>query len=191
MTSIPFFGKPMLAGKATDDQIEKLFDKGPMLASPKLDGIRCMVQNGIALSRSLKKIRNTYVQTILGAPEFSGLDGELIVGNPTDSDVYRNTTSNIMREKGEPKFTFWVFDYFLKNDIYKNRIKELSIFSKHMPKTIKILGSQTIINMEELREYEMDCLSIGYEGVILRDPNSMYKHGRSTAKEGGLIKVNE
>lgn len=34
----------------------------------------------------------------------------------------------------------------------------------------------------------MDCLSIRYEGVILRDPNTMYKHGRSTAKEGGLIK---
>lgn len=89
--------------------------------------------------------------TILGTPEFNGLDGELIVGNPTDNDVYRNTTSNIMREKGEPKFTFWVFDYFLKIDIYINRKKELNIFNKHMPRTIKILGSQVINNMEELR----------------------------------------
>ena len=103
--------------------------------------------------------------------------------------MYRNTTSNIMREKGEPKFTFWVFDYFLKNDTYINRKKELDIFNKHMPRTIKILGSQVINNMEELRAYEMDCLSIGYEGVIIRDPNAMYKHGRSKAKEGGLTKV--
>ena len=189
MTSIPFIGKPMLAGKADDDQIERLLNKGAMIGSPKLDGIRCLIQNGIALSRSLKEIRNKYVQTILGVPELSGLDGELIVGTPTDTDVYRNTTSNIMREKGEPKFTFWVFDHFLKNDVYINRKKELNLFNKHMPKIIKILGSQVINNMEELKEYEMDCLSIGYEGVILRDPDAMYKHGRSTAKEGGLIKV--
>ena len=189
MTSIPFIGKPMLAGKATDEQIEKLLNKSQMIASPKLDGIRCIIQNGIALSRSLKEIRNKYVQTILGVPELSGLDGELIVGAPTDSDVYRNTTSNIMREKGEPRFTFWVFDHFLKNDIYINRKKELKIFNKYMPKMIRILESQSISTMEELKKYEIDCLSNGYEGVILRDPNAMYKHGRSTAKEGGLIKV--
>ena len=189
MTSIPFIGKPMLAGKATDEQIEKLLNKSSMIASPKLDGIRCIIQNGIALSRSLKDIRNKYVQTILGVPELSGLDGELIVGAPTDSDVYRNTTSNIMREKGEPKFNFWVFDHFLKNDVYINRKKELNIFNKHMPTIIKLLKSKTITTMEELKEYEIDCLSKGYEGVILRDPNAWYKHGRSTAKEGGLIKV--
>ena len=43
--------------------------------------------------------------------------------------------------------------------------------------------------MKELQAYEQYCLNLGYEGVILRDPNSMYKHGRSTAKEGGLLKV--
>ena len=43
--------KPMLAGKATDDQIRELFKKfGKLEASPKLDGIRCLIQNGIALS---------------------------------------------------------------------------------------------------------------------------------------------
>ena len=87
--------KPMLAGKATDEQISKLFDQfGEMYASPKLDGIRCMIQNGVALSRSLKPIRNEYIQNILGGMElFNGLDGELIVGDPTAHDVYRTTTS--------------------------------------------------------------------------------------------------
>ena len=52
-----------------------------------------------------------------------------------------------------------------------------------------MLGTKTINTMEELEKYEVDCLEIGYEGVILRDPNAKYKHGRSTVKEGGLIKV--
>ena len=180
--------KPMLAGKATDEQIEKLLDRGPMEASPKLDGIRCMIQNGIALSRSLKPIPNKHVQSELGHKEFNGLDGELIVGAPTDSDVYRNTTSHVMSHDKEFKFTFWIFDSFLKKETYKNRRKQINLNSFNTF-TLKILNSQIIYTMEELREYEMDCLSIGYEGVILRDPNAMYKHGRSTAKEGGLIKV--
>jgi len=188
--------KPMLAGKATDNQIEKLFAKGPLEASFKLDGIRCMIQDGVALSRSLKPIRNKHVQSVIGRKEFNGFDGELIVGEPTASDVYRNTTSHVMSENKEFKFSFWIFD-FLNNDIYKNRKKEISflkqvILQKIIPEhdhTLKMLGTKTITTMEELEKYEVDCLEIGYEGVILRDPNTKYKHGRSTVKEGGLIKV--
>ena len=188
--------KPMLAGKATDNQIEKLFAKGPLEASFKLDGIRCMIQDGVALSRSLKPIRNKHIQSVIGRKEFNGFDGELIVGEPTDSDVYRNTCSHVMSENKEFKFSFWIFD-FLNNDIYKNRKKEISflkqvILQKIIPEhdhTLKMLGTKTINTMEELEKYEVDCLEIGYEGVILRDPNTKYKHGRSTVKEGGLIKV--
>ena len=57
--------KPMLASKATDEQIKKLLDKGPMEVSPKLDGIRCMIQDGVALSRSLKPIPNKHVQSVI------------------------------------------------------------------------------------------------------------------------------
>ena len=104
--------KPMLAGKATDKQIAELLDKfGEMYASPKLDGIRCTIQNGIAYSRSLKPIRNEYIQSILGGIElYNGLDGELIVGSSTAHDVYRTTTSNVMRSTGEPDFKFYIFD---------------------------------------------------------------------------------
>ena len=189
--------KPMLAGKATDEQIAKLLDKGPMEASFKLDGIRCMIQDGIALSRSLKPIPNKHVQSVIGRKEFNGFDGELIVGEPTNNDAYRNTTSRIMSENKKFKFSFWIFDYFLKNDTYANRQKEITFLKqvnlqKLIPEhdhTLKMLGTKTINSMKELEEYEVSCLKIGYEGVILRDPNAMYKHGRSTAKEGGLIKV--
>ena len=181
----------MLAGKATDEQIRILLkDKEKMEASPKLDGIRCMIQDGIALSRSLKPIRNEHVQYILGREIFNGLDGELIVGDPTASDVYRTTTSNIMRSTGSPNFIFWIFDYFTHHHTYDSRLFELH----HVDPTgihphIHILESVTVTNMAELYKYEEKCLDKGYEGIILRDPKAMYKHGRSTAKEGGLLKV--
>ena len=184
--------KPMLAGKATDEQISKLFDQfGEMYASPKLDGIRCMIQNGVALSRSLKPIRNKYIQAVLGGLEvFDGLDGELIVGDPTAHDVYRTTTSNVMRSTGTPDFTFWIFDLFNHPYTYSSRQYEIySIDPTGIQPHIKVLKSVSVFNINEMQAYEQFCLGQGYEGIILRDPNSGYKHGRSTAKEGGLLKV--
>ena len=183
--------KPMLAGKATDEQISKLFDKfKEMYASPKLDGIRCMIQDGIALSRSLKPIRNEFIQSILGDSRFDGLDGEIISADPSADDVYRVTTGNVMRATGKPDFTFWVFDTFLHPYAYVNRQHEIyHVDPTGIHPNIKILPTVSVFNMKELQAYEQYCLGQGYEGVILRDPNGQYKHGRSTAKEGGLIKV--
>jgi DNA ligase-1 len=183
--------RPMLAGKATDEQISKLFDKfKEMYASPKLDGIRCMIQDGVALSRSLKPIRNEFIQSILGDPRFDGLDGEIISGDPTADDVYRVTTGNVMRSTGKPDFTFWIFDNFMHPYVYMNRQHEIyHVDPTGIHPNIKVLKSVSVFNMKELQSYEQYCLTQGYEGVILRDPNGMYKHGRSTAKEGGLLKV--
>lgn len=183
--------KPMLAAKVTDVQIKKLFkEKGTLEASPKLDGIRCMIQNGMALSRSLKPIRNKYVQSLLGHKRFNGLDGELIIGKPTDKDVYRNTTSGIMKEEGEPNFTFWIFDDFSTDFGYADRREGITyeLKSVNCP-NIKQLEYTTVDSVIDLALYEGKCLKQGYEGVILRDPHAFYKHGRSTAKEGGLLKV--
>jgi DNA ligase-1 len=109
--------KPMLAGKAEDSKL--VF---PVLASPKLDGIRACVKNtvdmpGMAtvggptlLSRSLKVIPNLFVRNVLERPEFVGLDGELIVGEANDPNAMQKTTSGVMSIKGTPDFTYWVFD---------------------------------------------------------------------------------
>ena len=183
--------KPMLAAKATDEQITEMFNKfGKMVASPKLDGIRCMIQDGVALSRSLKPIRNKHVQNLLGKKKYNGFDGELIVGAPTDKDVYRNTTKHVMSEHKEFKFTFWLFDMFTDRSLsYAERRAKISKLTNPKEKHIRILSYEMVKNMDDLLWYEENCLEIGYEGVILRDPNALYKHGRSTAKEGGLIKV--
>ena len=47
----------------------------------------------------------------------------------------------------------------------------------------------TIIGPKALAAYEEAQLDAGYEGVMLRDPAGLYKYGRSTAKEGLLMKV--
>jgi DNA ligase 1 len=73
--------KPMLASPAGP------LIPYPMLLSPKLDGIRCLIINGVVCGRSLKPIPNRFVQQLFGRPELNGLDGELIVGPPTAKEV--------------------------------------------------------------------------------------------------------
>ena len=82
----PLNFKPMLACDCVP--VEELVF--PLIASPKLDGVRCIITAEGALSRTLKPIPNVNVQQLLeGLP--IGLDGELMVGEPTAPDVYRKT----------------------------------------------------------------------------------------------------
>ena len=90
--------------------VEVNFDKlrYPIYTQPKLDGIRVIIKDGIVYSRSLKAIPNKYVQSLFG--HLHGLDGELIVGNPTAHDVFQKTTSGVMSKEGEPDVTLYAFD---------------------------------------------------------------------------------
>ena len=60
--------KPMLAGKADLDNI-----KFPVMASPKLDGVRVIVHDGVVYSRNFKRIPNDHVQALFGRKECEGL----------------------------------------------------------------------------------------------------------------------
>ena len=180
------FVKPMRAAAATDEQIAALLNKFEyMIASPKLDGIRCSIQHESVLTKSLKLVPNLHVQKCLSEDALHGYDGELIVGNPTAHDVYRQTNSAVMRIKGEPDFKLYVFDNCAEISIYKHRRPVITCEHPN----ISILEHMIIDSMDTLALYEKSCLEQGYEGVILRDPHAMYKHGKSTALQGGSIKI--
>src|SRR3990167_8829694 len=86
--------KPMLAATATVGEIQTLLTKGPLIATPKLDGIRCLIKDGRLYSRSLKPIPNQFIRaTLEDRPELNGLDGELMIGAPGDPAQFQLTTS--------------------------------------------------------------------------------------------------
>lgn len=175
--------KPLLAANAVFEKI-----KYPVLASPKLDGIRCCIVDGKALSRTLKPIPNAYVQRRLAHERFNGLDGELIVGSPTSKTCYRDTVSGVMSVEGTPDFTYYVFDIYNYDKGFQERFAELNRAFANIYHVRRL--PHVIVNDEtELLEYEERQLIEGYEGVILRGMNSPYKFGRSTVNEGILTKV--
>lgn len=174
--------KPMLASPA---DIEKI--RFPVLVSPKLDGVRCLVINGQAVSRNMKAIPNEAVRQMLsGMPP---VDGELIVGKPGAPDVFQRTSSGVMRRDGIPKFKFWVFDALTRAPMpFSERLELARSYVNGYEHSMHV-AHKLIKNVDDLLEYEARQLLAGYEGIMLRDPEGPYKQGRSTAREGWLLKL--
>lgn len=166
---------------ATDADLDKL--RFPLLASAKLDGVRAVVRDGVVFSRSNKPIPNAHVQKLFG--KYTHFDGELIVGDPTSKACYRDTISGVMSVDGEPDVKLYVFDHVGEpSHLYNFRAERLTK-SKHV-----VVHEQVMcLTLEDILKYEEQCLDAGYEGLILRDPNAPYKQGRSTVKEGYLLKL--
>ena len=181
--------KPLLAYTIEDNDILSL--KYPVAVTPKLDGIRAVVVDGVCYSRSMKPIRSKAVQELFGKPEYNGYDGELLYGIPTAEDCFNKSTSFVMSENipegmDKKNIIFYVFDKFDADGGYRERIESVQ---KQYGCQVKILRPDLIFSNEELNEYEQRCLNVGYEGVMVRDPNGRYKQGRSTLKEGIIGKL--
>ena len=175
--------------KASPADLDKL--TFPLYASIKLDGIRAVVIGGVLMSNSLKPIRNKHVQSLFGHLE--GFDGELIVGDANHPNVMQNTTSGVMSANGEPQVTFHCFDLCEAggNTLpYSARKKRLAILHADKNTENCVLLEQTLVNsLDEILELEAAALEQGYEGLMLRGVESPYKYGRSTTREGYLLKL--
>ena len=94
--------RPMLAAFIAD--LDKL--RYPLVGSPKLDGIRCLKDQGKLRSRNGLRLPNGYINRVLTPLIANGFDGELMVGQS-----FQACTSGIMSREGEPRFRFYLFDH--------------------------------------------------------------------------------
>lgn len=162
----------------------------PVVASAKIDGIRCIVDSdGVALSRTGKPIPNQYIREWIRRNVPPGTDGEL-----TSGTTFQSSTSGIMTQTGEPQFTYWVFDNYLMGGGFFQRVVRILKspgydWQGELKEHAVSLTQQMLTSETELTNFEELCLGQGAEGVMIRDPNGGYKHGRSTAKEGLLGKL--
>jgi len=181
--------KPMLAATLELDQLDQI--RFPVYASPKLDGVRAIIVDGVVMSRSMKPIPNRHVQKLFGRKELDGLDGELIVGSPTDPNLMQQTTSGVMSQSGEPDVWFLVFDCVAAGG-YADRLRSASarvdtLAYEGVP--VECVLQLMCTDASELVAAEAMYVEQGYEGLMVRSPDGHYKQGRSTFREGLLMKV--
>lgn len=164
----------------------------PKLLSPKLDGIRSLGIGGQILSRTLKPIPNKRIQEILNNPILDGLDGEIICGPPNHPDAYRNTTTVAMSHDKPGGFVLHVFDDFTNPTDpfvrrYNRALSRVISLEDEIPE-LSIVPHILVNTIEHLERLEIEYLEEGYEGIMLRDPQGIYKFGRSTVRDGILGK---
>jgi len=190
--------KPLLAGKAPADFSQLRF---PLLASPKLDGIRCFKLNGRAVTRTLKPIPNEFVRTWIEQNLPDGIDGELVLQDNWKA-AFAEVSSAIMGNKGAPRFCFAAFD--LVRDVGLNRPVPFSVRYEDLRRemarfndldlslrkgTAAVVPHVLVLSPEQLQSLVAMHVEQGFEGTMIRRHDGHYKFGRSTENEGILLKI--
>lgn len=203
---------PMLASAWKGEELTY-----PVYATPKIDGIRALKINGEIVSRSFKPIKNDYIrQCLAGLPD--DVDGELCAGSLDNLGAFHQVSAETINNLGtfqeaqhlvnsksvvSEDWCYIIFDWVSNtlDDTYQYRYLQLIkilhniLVNKELYPTDEILTKicflhpKRINSLEELVAYEKDCISKGYEGVMLRSTDGPYKCGRATNKEAYMLKV--
>lgn len=159
----------------------------PKYIQPKYDGICCLARDGDALSRTMKDIPNKYIREQFAKADLHGFHGELMLRGGDFNDIQ----SAIMSRDGEPDFVYYAYDVWDHEGDYASRYGALSARCLNVPEWVILAPTLLINSPEEAVKYLGQFLAEGYEGAMLRDPNSLYKQGRHTLKGEGLLKLKE
>jgi DNA ligase 1 len=188
--------QPLLAATPKKDEhwaiVQRHMDIEPMWGQTKADGVRSLVREGVLVRRKLDPVLNRHLQASWGRAEFNGLDGELALGTVFNPDVYRVSNSN-MKLDGSPDMTFYIWDDFTRPDLaYEDRYymaQERVERAAAMGLRVEMLPNTEVSKVEVAKEMALADEGAGAEGWMLKRRKGFYKLGRSTIREGLVIKV--
>jgi DNA ligase-1 len=186
--------RPMLA---PNEEIDIKSLKFPLLASYKLDGIRCIFKDGQMYSRALKQFPNIKLrERFEGLNKFCKakdiiLDGELLA-----KSLEFNELSGLTRQLDKVlpfDLYFYCFDAIFNKDFmmsFRTRTTFLdALVAEIYHSQFKIVKQWSILRVEDINPLYENALAWGCDGLILRDLNGRYKFGRGTIKEGLIYKM--
>lgn len=186
--------KPMLASDFLESKL-----RFPLGAQPKIDGVRGWAPAGQLMGRSLKKFGNQYISRVYNHEFFVGFDGELAAAHELDPALCRKTTSATSTITGEPFLLWWLFDYVTESTIalpyrvryatLQARYAEITRASQFCADHLRVVPMLIVRSLDELNDVDAKNLELGYEGTCIRDLDGLHKQGRSTAREGGLLRI--
>lgn len=178
-----------------EDQIGELLKRFETLfVSEKKDGIRGIADHGMQ-SREAKRIPNKRIQHhFRHLPD--GLDGEMMFWidgmngwHPPLEHINSVITSD---DKPWPKRwtpMFHAFDYQYLNGTFRERYKFLREHRSRFPEILHVERQTEERTERDVLDIFDEVVESGGEGICLRNPDSYYKEGRSTLKDGCLMRL--
>ena len=179
--------KPMGAHKLNDYFLKI---KYPACVQKKLDGFRCLshIENNEAIlySKNMKKFvfLNHIKKELAKIKELSDiyLDGELYefgLGLHDISSFVMKKYATCENEIEMKKISYYIFDMFDLNHMnlpFSHRYQYLqNIFKKYKFKYLKLVECKLVNSYEEIKNLDTKYLLEGYEGVIVRNLDGVYK----------------
>lgn len=180
-------GNPMLAGRIEEKDFKKL--RFPFLGSMKIDGYRGIYQDGVFYSRIGKPHQAAAIKALgkemkeNNLPD--GIEGEFII--PGES--FNSAGGKLRRRDYSGPLEFHVFDIILPDFSAQDRFTFLKGLQGNFPSRVRLLKQTWLSSLEEMLAFENDCLAFGGEGIVLRAPRALYKHGRGTLNDQIMLKL--
>lgn len=189
-----------------------------LLGSVKLDGCRLLAKQGQLVTRSLKNLPNKqYNEKFEPLRQYSEdnnyiIDGEIyahgvpfqfIVSCFMTQDFEAKTAIKkwkelceehdyyITRQEVYDKSMFYCFDLIVNENFgkqFKLRYLDITKPANLFPRLLTRVHHKLLHNKEEVEEYFQEALKDGYEGLILRNPEGIYKFDRATIKQNIIFK---
>jgi DNA ligase-1 len=177
--------RPLKAASESITDAELQYLHYPVAGSAKLDGFRCVI-DGEPKTSSMKQWPNLFIRETLSNPLYHGLDGEIIVGEPNDPNVFNNTSGPVRRIEGQPDFRIYVFDDWTRGDeTYKRRWLDAPPMDQGR---LIVLEQRLLHSPEEVMAYDEEMLNLNYEGAMIRSLTGRYKEGRCSFRELNIHK---
>jgi DNA ligase-1 len=158
------------------------------LMSVKLDGIRGEYVRGLdgqpsrILTRGGNEIRG--VEHIIEACDRISIDsvyeerfdGELLIPGLT----FQESSGKLRSGESTPDAVFHIFDWpRTGNSPLRDRLDGLKDLSEFWPSCLKLVKHVPVQSVEHIQRMYEKALSLGYEGLVIKDADSLYERKRS------------
>lgn len=172
----------------------------PANIQPKLDGYRCIYDNGYMWSRTGRPFGNknlaSYFSKLFQVEDYV-LDGELYVEGENFNKL--QTILNTYEAPLPEGLKFVVYDCMPKTEWdckkgkkpYSERLKQIRTVIQAIADHKKVIDIPNDIVEEprEAVEIYKKYLKAGYEGAMIKSVDGLYKWKRTTVKSGEMLKV--
>jgi DNA ligase 1 len=177
------------------EEISSYFEGRALFAEYKYDGVRAQVHKlggeVKIFSRRLEEMTQSFPEVVEAAariPHNLVLDGEIVAFREGEGPLSfqliqrRLRRADVEESKRIAPVRYYCFDllYMDRSPIYREafRARRAALWGLLKGTSIKKADSKTVRTSKEIGAFFRESRSLGYEGLVLKDPDSPYTPGR-------------